>query len=291
MGKRAELLVTTDWLAEHLDDPALRIVDMRGMVRTVEIAPGHDAATYLGAVDAYAAGHIPGAVYLDWTRDIIDPDDTVPVQIAPHELFAAAMERAGIGDDTLVVAYDAHPAMQFATRLWWDLRFYGHDRAAVLDGGLPKWLREGRAVTTEMPQIVPAHFTPHLRPQLRVTADELLLRLGKPKLTLLDARDAAQYSGQRRRNDGRAGHIPGAINIPREQLIDEASGTFLADDELAAAFHAAGVPDEGELIAYCNGGVAATSVLFALSLLGQEDGANYDGSWNEWGSRADLPVE
>jgi thiosulfate/3-mercaptopyruvate sulfurtransferase len=290
MTIRDEMLVTTEWLAHHLNDPNVRIVDMRGYVRATQLAPGHEETVYVGAPEDYAAGHIPGAIYLDWTRDIIDPADPVPVQIAPPEIFQATMERAGISDDTLVIAYDAHPAMQFATRLWWALRYYGHTRAAVLDGGFAKWQREARPITTDAPAYPPGNFTPRPQPELRVTAEELLARLGQPDLILLDARDEAQFSGAKRRGDGRAGHIPGARNLPREALIDPATGTFWDDPQLRQSLQSSGVPAQGEIIAYCNGGVAATSVLFALALLNRS-GANYDGSWNEWGSHSDLPVE
>ncbi len=290
---RADLLVETDWLAQHLRDPDLRVVDMRGLVRLTPITPGVEDAEYLGALDQYAEGHIPGAVYLDWTRDIADVNDPIPAQIAPPGAFAAAMSRAGISDDTLVVAYDAHPAMQFATRLWWALRYYGHDRAAVLDGGLNKWRREGRPLSAEAPTVAPGRFTPRARPELRASAGDVLalIRSPRPDVTLVDARDEAQFTGQTRRGHGRAGHIPGALSLPRERLIDPATGGFLPNDQIALALDSAGVAPDRHVVAYCNGGIAATTVLFALGLLDRPDNANYDGSWNEWGSRDDLPVE
>ncbi len=288
---REHLLASTEWLAAHLNDPDLRIVDMRGYVRTVTVGEGRQEATYLGAPDDYAQGHIPNALYLDWTRDIIDPDDPVPAQIAPPERFAAALGGRGIGDEHLVVAYDEHPASQFATRLWWALRYYGHERVMVLDGGLAKWRREGRPLTTTVPSFPPATFTPRPQPAWRATGEAVLAALNDPVVRLVDARNEAQYSGALRRGRGRAGHIPGAVNVPNESLIDPATGTFRPDDTLRATFQRAGVAPEKRVIAYCNGGVAATTVLFGLALTGHPNLTNYDGSWNEWGERSEWPVQ
>jgi thiosulfate/3-mercaptopyruvate sulfurtransferase len=288
--ERNRVLVETGWLAEHLQDPGVRIVDMRGYVRTVNVRPGLQEATYVGAPEEYAQGHIPGAVYIDWTRDIVDLDDPVEAQVASAEKFAQTMERLGIGDEHLVVAYDNHPASQFATRLWWALNYYGHSNVAVLNGGFPKWQREGRSLTADVPAYPPATFTPRVQPALRATAEDVLATLGQPGTRLIDARDSGQYSGTIARGHGRAGHIPGALNIPREELIAP-DGTFRSNEELQAVFAGANVKPEERIIAYCNGGVAATSVLFSLALLGYPSLTNYDGSWNEWGSRADLPIE
>src|SRR5579883_49476 len=166
--ERSHFLVETDWLAEHLNDPALRIVDMRGYVRTQE-QNGVQVAEYVGARDEYEQGHIPGALYIDWSHDIVDLNDPVEAQIAPPERFAEVMGRLGIGDDTLVVAYDAHPTSQFATRLWWALNYYGHADVVVLNGGLNKWLREKRPLETTIPGYPSAIFTPVPQPQLRAT--------------------------------------------------------------------------------------------------------------------------
>lgn len=288
--QRSQYLVETSWLVEHLNDPHVRIVDMRGYVRTVE-RDGVQDALYVGAHDEYQQGHIPGALYIDWSSDIVDPGDEVEAQIAPATLFGQLLGRLGIGDQHLVVAYDAHPASQFATRLWWALKYYGHDQVVVLNGGLPKWQRENLPLDTTIPSYVPAVFTPVVQPQLRATASDVLALLGQQDATLIDARERGQYTGEIVRGHGRAGHIPGALSLPREELIDPATGTFRSSEELARIFTSAGVSREQRVVAYCNGGVAATTVLFSLAMLGYPQLTNYDGSWNEWGKRQDLPTE
>ncbi len=288
--RRSQFLVETSWLEEHLNDPHLRIVDMRGYVRTVE-RDGVQDALYVGARDEYQQGHIPGALYIDWSSDIVDPSDDVEAQIAPATLFGQLLGRLGIGDQHLVVAYDAHPASQFATRLWWALKYYGHDQVVVLNGGLPKWQHENLPLDTAIPAYAPAVFTPVVQPVLRATASDVLALLGQQDATLIDARERGQYTGEIVRGHGRAGHIPGALSLPREELIDPATGTFRSSEELARIFASAGVVPEQRVVAYCNGGVAATTVLFSLAMLGYPQLTNYDGSWNEWGKRQDLPTE
>jgi thiosulfate/3-mercaptopyruvate sulfurtransferase len=288
--ERSHFLVETFWLANHLNDQHIRIVDMRGYVRTIE-HNGVQDALYVGARDEYEHGHIPGALYIDWSSDIIDPDDSIEAQIAPPVRFAHLMEQLGIGDQHLVVAYDAHPASQFATRLWWALNYYGHDQVVVLNGGLPKWQRANRPIVDSIPSYPPATFTPKVQEQLRATAQDILAMLGQRDVTLIDAREPRQYNGTLVRGHSRPGHIPGALNIPREELIDPATGTFRSNDELNQVFASAGVTPQEHVIAYCNGGVAATTILFSLAMLGYPKLTNYDGSWNEWGERQDLPAE
>jgi thiosulfate/3-mercaptopyruvate sulfurtransferase len=285
-------LTQTEWLAEHLDDQNLRVVDIRGYVKKRDLGNGRQEAEYLAARDEYDKSHVPGAVYVDWTRDITDLEDPVPVQIAPPDRFAALMGSLGIGDGLHVVVYD-HAGGQFATRLWWALTFYGHDRVSVLDGGWKKWTAEGRPTTTEVPDPHPATFTPRPRPERRAEAGEVLAASQGGSAFILDARDEGQYTGAVARGEGRAGRVPGAEHLHADTLLDPESGTFRSDRELDEKLREAGVPEDRDepIVAYCNGGVAATVPLFALHRLGYRNLANYDGSWNEWGMREDLPVE
>lgn len=287
--ERERWLAEPEWLQQHLHDPLVRVVDMRGAVQTTTGDDGSQHAAYRGLREDYLAGHIPGAIYLDWTEDIVDLEDPVPAQVAPPSRIAAILGNAGIGDDTLVVAYDTHPTSQFATRLWWVLRYYGHDQVKVLNAGLKRWQREQRPLNTAIPAYARAIFTPRAQPAWRATAGDIVEMLGNTEIALADARDAAQYTNAARRGP-RGGHIPGALHIPRETMVDD-EGLFRPNEELAAAVAAAGLVPEQHVVAYCNGGVAATSVLFGLSLLGFPRLTNYDGSWNEWSHRADLPVE
>jgi len=284
--------VSTDWLAAHLGEPGVCVVDVRGTV----LPPGSKPRYQAKRAD-YEAGHIPGALFVDWTRDIVDESDPVPMQVAKPGPFAAKMTELGIGDQTLVVAYDDYNHI-FAGRLAWALRYFGHDAVRILDGGWSRWLAEGRPTlaSAPTPTLRPAPpgppFTARPRPALRRTAAEVEGVLGRADVVLIDARPSPQYEGAVTAA-ARAGHIPGALNVPYAKLVDASTGRFLPSGELSRVFRDAGVDVAAlprEIIVYCNGGVSCTVPLNALRMLGRDDVAVYDGSWNEWGDDAGRPI-
>ena len=281
-------LVSTQWLADHLADPDLRVLDIRGSVTTRLAEPGVEVATYRGAPEEYAASHIPGSLFVDWTRDVVDLDDPVSAQLARPDDFARSMSVRGVGDSTHVIAVD-HMGGQFATRLWWALRAYGHDRVSVLDGGWNRWVEEDHPVDSNPVTVTSATFTPRLQPGWRLVASDLAARLGDSDLQLLDARDAGQFTGAKRRGP-RSGHIPGATHVPRDLFFAEGGG-FKPLNEIRESLLNLNLKPDAPTVAYCNGGVAATVVLFNLARLGFASIGNYDGSWNEWSGLEDLPVE
>ena len=276
-------IVTTQWLNDHLTDPRVRIVDIRGLI----LPPDQPKPHYFPKRQEYLQAHLPGAVFVDWTVDIVDLDDPVPVQIAPPDKFAAFMSAIGVGDDTLVVGYDDHRSA-LAARLWWALRYYGHDAVRILDGGWHKWVGECRATTAELTGPQKAIFHPHLRPEMRKTADDVLAAVAANAVCLLDARTSDEFAGKLSRAK-RSGHISGAVSLPALEVVAGTYEELAPAEELRLKF--ARYAGEGKLpiITYCNGGVSAALLLAGMEMAGIE-GSLYDGSWGEWGNDLRLPI-
>lgn len=271
-----DFFVTTQWLNEHLTDPAIRIVDIRGVIRPVE-AP---KPWYLESREEYADDHIPGAVFVGWLTDIVEPDAPVKMTVASPRRFAALMGGLGIGDEHLVIAYDDE-GNHIAARLWWILNYYGHPTVRLLDGGYPKWVAEGRPVTAEVPGNPPATFTTRLRPEWRVTREEVRRAIGDPRVCLVDSRGPRDFRGEVGRGE-RKGRIPRAVNVPIKSFWEGPYSTWKSESALRALHEAVGVTSNKRVITYCNAGVSASVGLLALKLLGYPSAANYAGSWYDW---------
>jgi thiosulfate/3-mercaptopyruvate sulfurtransferase len=272
-------LVSSAWLAARLGDPAVAILDASFKL------PG---VTPTAAMD-YASAHIPGALYFDIDA-IADHDNPLPHMLPRADAFARTAGAMGLGDGQTIVVYDAGGIA--ATRAWWMLRAMGHD-ARVLDGGLRTWRVEGRPLTAEVPHPAARRFTSTFEPALVRDRAQLLANLAGRREQVVDARSPARYSGSapEPRPGLRAGHIPGAVNLPWEELSDAKTGTMLPADALEARLRRAGLQPERPVVASCGSGVSACVIAFAIHLVGWPEAAVYDGSWSEWGLPGDTPVE
>ncbi len=261
--------VEVEWLAEHITDPRVRVVDARSV-------PHGGAVAMPSGKEQYAAGHIPGAVHLDYADDLSDPATPYAARVAPPDLFARVMGEHGIGDDAIVVAYDAG-TIPFAARIVWMVRYYGHDEAYVLAGGLPEWTAGGHPVSTEAPAITPATFTPCARPAIRATRDEVLaIAEGRSATQLLETQRDQTYA-QRDKD------IAGAVRLSGNLLLEDARGGRVAGAAtLQELVREAGLDPHARTVVSCGSGVSASGAWLALREAGFDDVAVYDGSWKEW---------
>jgi len=272
-------VVSTSWLAERLGSPDVRVVDASWFM-TAEARSGREE---------YLAAHIPGAVFFD-VDAIADPTTDLPHMLPTPEAFATAAGELGLSRDVDIVVYDSL-GIRSAARVWWTLRTMGYTRVRVLDGGLKKWLAEGRPVEAGEVRASPARVAPAFDPQLVRDADDVRALLVSGDARLVDARGAARFRGEspEPRAGLRSGHMPGAANVPSDQ-VTAADGTLLPADELRAVFDRAGVDLARPIVTTCGSGVTASLLALGLARLGLDRVAVYDGSWTEWGGLADAPV-
>lgn len=273
-------IVSTEWLAANLDAPDLRVVD----------ASHHLPTTGRNARAEYDERHIPGAVFFDIDR-IADPDTDLPHMLPSEELFAREVGALGIGDGHRIVVYDT-VGTTGAARAWWTFRVFGVQRVAVLDGGLPKWLADGRPTSTDVPKLPPARLTARKSALLVRDIEQVRANIASLAAQVVDARSAGRFRATEPepRAGMRGGHIPGSLNMPFTELF-KADRTLKPRDELRRLFEGAGVDLGRPIITTCGSGVTASSLALALHLIGRDDIAVYDGSWAEWGSRSDTPID
>jgi len=279
-------LTSTDWLATHLDRPDLRILDCSVLMYTAPdgtytFGPGHDE---------FAAAHIPRSVFVDVLAELADESSPLPMMMPPAAVFAATMERYGVGARTHVILYD-RGNHAWAARVWWMLRAAGFDAASVLNGGWQKWLAEGRPTSTTPGSYPRGAFVPRARPDLFATKSDVLAALHDPDVTLVNALSPEEFRGEAQTRLPRRGRIPGSCNVHCESLIDPVSKAYRSPEELRRIFTAAGALRGGRAVTYCGGGIAASSDALALTLLGVEPVAVYDGSLAEWAADPTLPLE
>ncbi len=273
----ADALVSTEWVATHLDEPNVRLVEV-----SVDTS-------------AYDTGHIPGAIGWSWKNDT---QDTLRRDMPDRDAFETLMSRAGIANDTTVVLYGDMDNW-FAAYALWMLKYHGHADARLMNGGRKKWLAEQREITTQIPQYPTTRYLANASgSHLRAFRDEVLQHISRTGTALVDVRSPDEYSGKLlaptnlpQEGSQRGGHIPGAANIPWGKAVNE-DGTFRSADELRTLYEGHGITPEKDIIAYCRIGERSSHSWFVLKyLLGYPKVRNYDGSWTEWGSLIGVPIE
>ena len=278
----AEALVSTQWLADHLAAPDVRVVDASWYLPS----QGRNARA------EYEAEHIPGAVFFD-VDEISDSATELPHMLPPPEKFSARVRKLGLGNGNRIVIYDGSGVAMAAARVWWMFRVFGHKDVAVLDGGLPKWLRERHPVEDLPPMPRERHFVARIDTTLVRSLAQMTANLEHGREQVIDARSAGRFKGvdPEPRPVKNLGHIPGSVNVPFPDLLNGRESTVLPPARIVERFQAAGIDLDRPVVATCGSGVTACVLALGLHVIGHRDWAVYDGSWAEWGGRDDTVVE
>lgn len=275
-----DALVSTDWLAKHMSAPDVRVIDASWYLP-------HEG---LKGRDEYELHHIPGAVFFD-IDEIAENDSELPHMLPEPHKFSSRARKLGLGDGVRMVVYDQRGIMS-APRVWWTFRYFGHRDIAVLDGGLPKWLAEGRPVEEGAGRNDERHFTARANNFMVREKDQVRANIASQREQVLDARSRGRFEGSDAEPwpGRRSGRIPSSLNLPFTDLIDSESQTLRSKDELLSRFEAAGVDMTQPVVTTCGSGITAAVLALGLYVAGHKDVALYDGSWAEWGLPGDTPV-
>lgn len=269
-------LIETDWLQTHINDPNLRIFDC-----TVFLNPGPNGYAIENGRRHWEAAHIPGSSFLDLPGELSDPASALNFTLPSAKQFTAAMSRHGVDDETQVVLYDQTNTM-WASRIWWMLRTFGFDNAAILNGGWQKWQQEGRPVSNEPANYPSGNFVVRPRLELIASKADVLAAIEDGSTCIVNALGKESYQAKR---------IPHSVNVPYSDLLDPETHAYLPLETLRTHFSQVGATTSERVITYCGGGIAATSDAFILTLLGVDNVAVYDGSMSEWTADDSLPLE
>ena len=284
-------LVDCDWLDQHLDAPELRIIECTSQLPNYFESSAADGLELASGRPLFDEAHIPGATYVDLLHELSDRSKKNFMYAMPSaDRFAEVMSAIGVGNDSAVVLYDRGMNM-WAARVWWMLRCFGFENAAVLDGGWTQWLADGRATSTAEPEYPPAHFVAKMREELVATRTEVLEALEDSGTCLINALDADEFAGRPPQRYARPGRIPGSVNVPFATNVDVETQHFADDTTLERRFSDVDALGKDKVITYCGGGIAACSTALLLTRLGVDNVAVYDGSMTEWAGDPDLPME
>lgn len=286
----SDAIVTTEWLADNLDDPGLRIVNAAGGSVTSRGTGAMDLNLTGDARTDFEAHHIPGAALVDF--DVLSDRDNSLANMLPNpEQFGTSVGELGIGNSHRVIVYDCL-GVRVSPRVWWMFRVFGHDNVAVLDGGLPKWIAEGRSVATGNSTHPPQTFTPSFRPALVHDVHQMVEVQKSREKPVYDARPSGRYDGVEPEPRGGipSGHMPWSVNVPVEAVVDPSSGTVFPAEAIHSNLTQRGVELGRPAVLTCGWGIAACTIAFGLYLLGQKDASVYDGSWLEWAARDEADI-